>query len=61
MTTINEICRAFGPGYLRRYGYSMPRRHKKAIAAIVNCRTEASGSAIYLCEKCGLSHIWPCV
>ncbi len=60
MTTINEIFRTFGPEYLRRYGHSMPRRHKKVIAAIVNCRTATSGSAIYRCEKCGLSHILPC-
>jgi hypothetical protein len=60
MTTINEIFRTFAPEYLRRYGHSMPQQHKKIISAIIECRTETSGSAVYRCEKCGRSHVAPC-
>jgi hypothetical protein len=60
MTTINEIFRTFGPEYLQRYQDSMPRQHKKVIAAITQCRTETNGSAIYRCEKCGQTHVVFC-
>jgi len=56
MTTINEIFRTFGPEYLERYAQTMPPIHRKVIDAIVACRTEAYGVAIYECEKCGKLH-----
>jgi hypothetical protein len=56
MTTINEIFRSFGPEYLERYSQVMPNAHRKAIDAIIACRTEACGVATYECEKCGESH-----
>lgn len=56
MTTINEIFRTFGPEYLERYAQTMPHIHRKVIDAIIACRTEASGVAVYECEKCGQLH-----
>ena len=56
MTSINEIFRAFGPEYLQRYANLMPKTHRKAIDAIISCRTEACGLALYQCEKCAESH-----
>jgi hypothetical protein len=56
MTTINEIFRTFGPEYLERYAKIMPKIHRKVIAAIIGCRTEVCGLAIYQCEKCGQLH-----
>ncbi len=53
MGTINDIFRTYGPQYLTTYGETMPNEHKKVIAAIINCRTEQNGSAVYHCEKCG--------
>src|SRR5512136_207964 len=31
----------------------MPKAHRKVIRAIIACRTEAYGMALYQCEKCG--------
>ena len=56
MTTINEIFRSFGPEYLERYCQVMPNIHRKVIDAIIGCRTEACGVALYECEKCGQLH-----
>jgi hypothetical protein len=57
MTTINEIFQTFGPEYRERFGEAMPREHRKAMAAICECRTEQAGIALYACEDCGHPHI----
>jgi hypothetical protein len=56
MTTINEIFRTFGPEYLERYAEGIPKSHRKVIDAIIGCRTEVCGIALYQCEKCGQLH-----
>ncbi len=56
MTPINEIFRTFGPEYLERYSQAMPKAHRKVIEAIIACRTEVYGIALYQCEKCGQIH-----
>ena len=56
MTTINEIFQTFGPEYLQRYSQLMPEAHRKVIDAIIACRTEACGLALYECETCGEVH-----
>jgi Putative transposase/Transposase zinc-binding domain len=56
MTTINEIFRTFGPEYLERYCRVMPEVHHKVIDAIIACRTELCGVALYECESCGQLH-----
>ncbi len=56
MTTINEIFRTFGPEYVERFGDTMPQAHHKVIKAIIDCRTENTGLAIYECEQCGKPH-----
>lgn len=56
MTPINEIFRSFGPEYLERYSQFMPKTHRKVIEAIIHCRTEACGLALYECESCGQFH-----
>ena len=56
MTTINEIFRTFGPEYLERYAQVMPNAHRKVIDAIIACRTEVCGIALYQCERCGEFH-----
>jgi hypothetical protein len=57
MTKINEIFRTFGPEYLERFGQAMPQEHRKAMAAICECRTDSCGIAIYRCEQCGEPHL----
>jgi len=56
MTTINEIFQTFGPEYLQRYSHLMPKSHRKVIDAIIACRTELCGVALYECESCGQLH-----
>jgi Putative transposase/Transposase zinc-binding domain len=56
MTSVNDIFRSFGPEYLELYGNRMPKTHRKVIAAMIACRTEACGLALYQCEQCGESH-----
>ncbi|MDZ4345436.1 MAG: transposase zinc-binding domain-containing protein [Candidatus Binatia bacterium] len=56
MTSINEIFRSFAPEYLERYANLMPKTHRKAIDALMACRTEACGLARYQCETCAASH-----
>jgi hypothetical protein len=56
MTSIHEIFTTFGPAYLQRYGNTMPKTHRKVIDAIMGCRTESCGLALYQCEKCHASH-----
>lgn len=56
MTTINEIFTTFGPEYLERYANTMPKTHLKAIDAMIACRTEACGVALYQCKSCARSH-----
>lgn len=52
MTSIREIFSTFGPEYLQRYSNSMPKTHRKVIDAIIACRTEACGIALYQCQRC---------
>ena len=57
MGLLQELFRTHGPAYLDRFGSAMPRHHKKVIAAITDCHTEAAGSALYVCEGCGQRHV----
>jgi len=57
MSAIKEIFQSYGPEYLDRYQATMPAEHRKAIDAIINCRTPACGAALYECERCGEPHI----
>jgi len=52
MTSIHEIFTTFGPEYLQRYATQMPKTHRKVIDAIMACRTEACGMALYQCDSC---------
>jgi hypothetical protein len=55
MGALTDIFRTFGPEYLQRYPH-MPTQHKKAVAAIINCRSGEYGAAFYHCESCGQHH-----
>ncbi len=57
MTTIKDIFQTYGPEYVRRFGDTMPREHRKVIDAIINCRTDHYGAILYACEKCGQPHV----
>jgi len=56
MNSVNDIFRSFGPEYLQHYGNRMPKTHRKVIDAMMACRTESCGLALYQCDQCGESH-----
>jgi hypothetical protein len=57
MGLLQDLFRTHGPAYLERFGSAMPKAHKKVIAAITDCHTEAAGSALYVCDACGQRHV----
>ena len=50
-TTLAEVLRHFGPGYLRTHGLSSAQA--RVWRAIVSCRTPALGGQRYCCNGCG--------
>lgn len=50
-TTLAEVLRHFGPGYLR--SHSLSTAQAKAWRAIVSCRTPALGGQLLRCDGCG--------
>jgi len=53
MVTLTDVFRQYGGAYLDTYGDRMPAVQRKAMAAIMACRTGELGWAIYGCDRCG--------
>ena len=53
MVDVADVFRRFGPGYQAAHGASMPPSHRRAIADILACRTEALGGHLERCTACG--------
>ncbi len=56
MGQLSELFRTFGPEYLATYGAAMPAGHRKALRALMACRTTACGVVGYTCSQCGEPH-----
>ncbi|MEE9119086.1 MAG: transposase, partial [Calditrichia bacterium] len=56
MQLIQDIFTKYGSVYLEKYGKKMPSLHKKALHAIMNCRTKSLGGEVYYCKKCNEYH-----
>ena len=56
MGKLSELFRTFGPEYLATYGTEMPAAHRKALRALMACRTDACGVVGYTCTQCGEPH-----
>ena len=56
MPLIQDIFTQYGSLYLKKYGKNMPPLHKKALHAIMNCRTRNLGGEVYYCKKCNQYH-----
>ncbi len=56
MGAIQDIFIAHGPAYLEKFGAGMPNAHRKAVDAIMSCRSPIHGMTVYECEKCGKRH-----
>jgi hypothetical protein len=48
-----EVLRQHGPAYREKFKGRIPASHLKAMAAIEQCRTEALGGHVYICDECG--------
>ena len=56
MPLIQDIFRKYGAAYLQKYGRNMPANHKKALKAIMSCRSQALGGQVYYCAHCSEFH-----
>ena len=53
MIELADIIRRYGREYLERFGAFMLPEHHRAFWGILNCRTEAMGGHVLLCDHCG--------
>lgn len=53
MTELAEIFRQHGPAYREKFKGRIPASHLEVMAAIEQCRTEALGGHVYVCDECG--------
>lgn len=53
MIEIADVFRRFADGYLAAHGSTMLPSHKRAIADIMDCRTQALGGHLWCCNHCG--------
>jgi Putative transposase/Transposase zinc-binding domain len=49
---VADVFRRFAGGYLAGHGATMPASHRRAIADILACRTEALGGHLWRCDRC---------
>lgn len=53
---LSDLFQIFGDEYLSRYQETMPPSHRKALDAILQCRTPIMGGKRYYCPKCRKKH-----
>jgi len=53
---VADILRLYGDAYLERFGDAVPRRHRRAMKDIIDCRTATMGGHVYACDHCGERH-----
>ncbi len=56
MPELADVLRRHGPAYRERYAEKIPPSHRRALADIEACRTEALGGQMYQCDRCGRAH-----
>jgi len=55
LIALAEVLRRHWPAYERKYGARLLPSHRRAVAALLSCRTPALGGQLYRCE-CGREH-----
>ena len=56
MVSLAEVLLRHWPEYERRFGARILPSHRRAVQAIISCRTPALGGRIYRCADCGREH-----
>jgi hypothetical protein len=49
---VADVFRRFADDYLSAHGAAMPPSHRRAIADILACRTQALGGRLWCCDQC---------
>jgi hypothetical protein len=50
--TVHQLLRRVAPDYRKRFGPSMPPRHRQVLLKILSCRTPALGGQLFQCPDC---------
>ena len=50
--TVHQLLRHLAPDYRKRFGPSMPQRHRQVLQKILSCRTPALGGQLFQCPDC---------
>jgi len=50
--TVHQLLRHLAPDYWKRFGSSMPGRHREVLHKILSCRTPALGGQLFQCPDC---------
>jgi len=50
--TVHQLLQRLAPDYRKRFGSSMPQRHRQILQKILSCRTPARGGQLFQCPDC---------
>ena len=56
MVSLAEVLRQHWPQYERQFGSAILASHRRAVQAILQCRTRALGGEVYRCADCRKDH-----
>jgi hypothetical protein len=56
MLEVADVLRRYGADYRERFGEDLLPSHRRAMDAILRCRTEALGGQLWQCDHCGQEH-----
>jgi hypothetical protein len=57
MLSLADVLRRHGPAYVERHGAGLLPSHRRAMQAIVHCRTPLMGGHVAVCTRCGGEHL----
>jgi hypothetical protein len=56
VVSLAEVLRQYWPQYERRFGSALLPSHRRAVQAILSCRTSALGGQVFRCADCRRDH-----
>jgi hypothetical protein len=56
MPEVADVFRHYGPADQERFGADLLPSHRRAMADLIHCRTEALGGQLLPCDPCGQAH-----